>query len=142
MAWAAPTLGLLLCAGPSLAREPQIGRGEDTSPAYQSQLAERASTSPSNVVSTVPTTSPDLISPNQTVRQLTPDPDRMRQVSGPVVKRSGMTLYVQDVSGPVIPLDLSALRIHQQPQKGQEVLALYQVEGKTDNVALSLSAER
>lgn len=140
MVWAAPTLGLLLGAGPALAHEPQIGRAAD-GPADASSYTEPASTSPSNVVGTVPTTSPELISPGQSVRQLTPDPDRVRQVSGPVVKRSGMTLYVRDVSGPVVPLDLSALTIHKQPEKGQQVLALYQVE-KTDNVALSLQGEK
>ncbi|WP_375755667.1 hypothetical protein [Corallococcus exercitus] len=141
MAWTAPTLGLLLCAAPALARDPQIGRGDDTSPAYGSQNAERASTSPSNVVSTVPTTSPEMISPDMSARQFTPDPDRLLQVSGPVVKRSGMMLYVQDVTGPVVPLDMSALRIHRQPEKGQQVLALYQVEGGTNNMAVSLSGE-
>ncbi|RKH48112.1 hypothetical protein D7X55_05320 [Corallococcus sp. AB049A] len=140
MAWAAPTLGLLLCAGPALAREPQIGESA-AGPGNQSNYTELSSESPSNAVSTVPTTSPELISPNQSVRQITPDPDKVRQVNGPVVKRSGMMLYVRDVTGPVVPLDMSALRILKQPEKGQQIQALYQVD-KTDNVALSLQGEK
>ncbi|MBZ4336262.1 hypothetical protein NR800_28190 [Corallococcus interemptor] len=141
MAWTAPTLGLLLCAGPALAREPQIGRGYDAGPGYESPNAEPASTSRSNVVSTVPTLTPDFVSPGRSVRQITLDPDKMRQVSGPVVKRSGMILYVHDVTGPVVPLDMSNLTITKQPEKGQQVLALYQVD-QTDNVALSLQGEK
>ncbi|QAT81668.1 hypothetical protein EJ065_0053 [Corallococcus coralloides] len=140
MAWTAPALGLLLCAAPALAREPQVGTAAD-GPANQSQYTEPASTSRSNVVDTVPTLSPDLVSPGQSVRQITLDPDKMRQVSGPVVKRSGMILYVHDVTGPVVPLDMSNLTIHKQPEKGQQVLALYQVD-QTDNVALSLQGEK
>ncbi|WP_147469404.1 hypothetical protein [Corallococcus sp. AB045] len=102
---------------------------------------ERASTSPSNAGDTVPTLTPSIVSPGLPVRQITADPDKMRQVSGPVVKRSGMTLYVKDVTGPVVPLDMTNLTIHKQPEKGQQVLALYQVD-ETDNVALSLLGEK
>ncbi|NOJ95622.1 hypothetical protein HMI51_22145 [Corallococcus coralloides] len=102
---------------------------------------EPASTSPSNAGNTLPTLTPDFVSPGASVRQITPDPDKMRQVSGPVVKRSGMILYVHDVTGPVVPLDMTNLTIHKQPEKGQQVLALYQVD-QTDNVALSLQGEK
>ncbi|MFP2895959.1 hypothetical protein [Corallococcus sp. 4LFB] len=142
MAWAAPTLGLLLCAGPALASEPQVSKDGDQGGNTPSNMAEPASTSPSNVVGTVPTTSPAAITQGLPVRQITPDEDRMRQVSGPVVKQDGLTLYVRDVTGPVVPLDLSALNIHKAPNKGQQVVALYQVEDKTDNVALSLQGEK
>ncbi|WP_223640695.1 hypothetical protein [Corallococcus sp. EGB] len=140
MVWAAPTLGLLLCAGPTLAREPEMGKGA-SGPLDQSQYTEFASHSPSNVVSTVPSTSPVFISPGQSVRQITLDPYRVREVNGPVVKRSGMMLYVHDVTGAVVPLDMTALTILKQPEKGQNVQALFQVED-TANVALSLQGER
>jgi hypothetical protein len=140
MAWAAPTLGLLLCAGPALAREPNFGESA-AGPGNQSDYTELANESPSFVVSSVPTTSPELISPGESVRQITVDPDKVRQVNGPVVKRSGMMLYVHDATGPVVPLDMSALRILKQPEKGQHIQALYQVD-KTDNVALSLQGEK
>ncbi|WP_147445574.1 hypothetical protein [Corallococcus aberystwythensis] len=104
--------------------------------------AEPASTSPANAGSSVRTTSPAYMTQGDAVRQITPDPDRMQQVSGPVVKQDGLTLYVKDVSGPVVPLDMSALRITKLPQKGQEILAVYQVEEKTENVALSLQGEK
>jgi hypothetical protein len=137
----APALGLLLFSGAALAREPQIGRDSDQpGPNNFSDYTERASTSPSNVVGTVPVTSPESISPGLSSRQFSLDASKMGQVSGPVVKQSGLTLYVRDVSGPVVPLDLSALRIHKQPVKGQEVVATYQVN-QTDNVALSLAGE-
>ncbi|NOK09264.1 hypothetical protein [Corallococcus exercitus] len=142
MAWAAPTLGLLLCAGPALAREPTVGKDEDQGASMPSKYTEPASTSPSNVVSSVRTTSPAFMTQGDSVRQVTPDADRMQQVNGPVVKQDGLTLYVKDVSGPVVPLDMSALRITKLPQKGQEVLAVYQVENKTENVALSLQGEK
>jgi hypothetical protein len=139
---AAPALGLLLLSGTALARDPQVSResGDQTN-TTPNNMAEPASTSPSNVAGTVSTTSPAAMAPNQSVRQINLDESKMGQVSGPVVKRSGLTLYVQDVSGPVIPLDLSALKIHKQPVKGQQVVATYQVE-KTDNVALTLSGEK
>ncbi|MBN9681367.1 MULTISPECIES: hypothetical protein [unclassified Corallococcus] len=141
MAWTAPTLGLLLFAGPALASEPTVSKGGDQSGNQPSTNIESASTSRSNVVNTVPSTSPVTISPGQSVRQITPDPDKVRQVNGPVVKRSGMMLYVKDVTGPVVPLDMSALTILKQPEKGQHVQALYQVDN-TDNVALSLQGEK
>lgn len=140
MAWTAPTLGLLLCAGPALAREPNVGEVVG-GPASQQSLGEPASTSPSNVVSTVPTTAVDFINPNASVRQITLNPDKIGQVNGPVVKRSGMILYVRDATGPVVPLDMSALRILKQPEKGQHVQALYQVN-QMANVVLSLQGER
>ncbi|WP_043320800.1 hypothetical protein [Corallococcus coralloides] len=141
MAWTAPALGLLLCAGPALASEPTVSKGGDQSGNQPSTNIESASTSRSNVVNTIPTLTPSIVSPGLPVRQITPDPDKMRQVSGPVVKRSGMTLYVKDVTGPVVPLDMTNLTIYKQPEKGQQVLALYQVD-ETDNVALSLQGER
>ncbi|MDY7233159.1 hypothetical protein [Hyalangium rubrum] len=61
----------------------------------------------------------------------------MRVLSGRVVELKGRTLYV-DREGVVVPLDLSALRITQQPRVGQEIIASYQVS-ETNNVALSLA---
>ncbi|NOK18590.1 hypothetical protein [Corallococcus carmarthensis] len=142
MAWTAPTLGLLLFAGPALASEPTVTKDGDQSGQMPSTYTEPASTSPANVAESVRTTSPSFITQGDAVRQITPDPDRMQQVNGPVVKQDGLMLYVKDVSGPVVPLDMSALRITKLPQKGQEVLAVYQVEGKTENVALSLQGEK
>ncbi|NBC45123.1 hypothetical protein [Corallococcus exiguus] len=141
MAWTAPTLGLLLCAGPALASEPTVTKDGDQAGQMVANYTNPASSSPSNVPSTIPTLTPNIVAPGQAVRQITPDPDKMRQVSGPVVKRSGLILYVRDVTGPVVPLDMSNLTIYKPPLKGQQVLALYQVD-ETDNVALSLQGEK
>ncbi|MCY1018125.1 hypothetical protein [Pyxidicoccus sp. MSG2] len=75
------------------------------------------------------------------VRRVTPDQDRMRQLSGEVVKLNGQVLYVETEVGAVVPLDLSALQIRKAPEKGQLVVATYQVENTTENVALSLAGE-
>jgi hypothetical protein len=75
------------------------------------------------------------------VRRVTPDQDRMRQLSGQVVKLNGQVLYVETEIGAVVPLDLSALLIRKAPEKGQTVVATYQVENTTENVALSLAGE-
>ncbi|RYZ37973.1 MAG: hypothetical protein EOO71_25955 [Myxococcaceae bacterium] len=135
----APMLGLLLAPVAGLAEQPNVGKTQDLG---SHEYAEPASTSPSNVVGTVSDRDPSQLTQNLSIRQITPDEERMRQVTGPVVKRDGLMLYVRDVSGPVVPLDMSALRINKLPQKGQEVEALYQVEGKTNNVALSLQGEK
>ncbi|NPD26982.1 hypothetical protein [Corallococcus exiguus] len=141
MAWTAPTLGLLLCAGSALASEPTVTKDGDQSGQMVANYTNPASSSPSNVPSTIPTLTPNIVAPGQAVRQINLDPNKMRQVSGPVVKRSGLILYVQDVTGPVVPLDMSNLTIYKPPLKGQQVLALYQVD-ETDNVALSLQGEK
>lgn len=75
------------------------------------------------------------------VRRVTPDEKRMRQLSGEVVKLNGQVLYVQSQLGAVVPLDLSALQLRKAPEKGQTVVAVYQVENRTENVALSLAGE-
>jgi hypothetical protein len=75
------------------------------------------------------------------VRRVQPDQDRMKQISGSVVKLNGQTLYVER-QGVVVPLDLSALQLRKQPKEGQQVVAVYQVENKTENVALGLKGER
>ncbi|MBN1203753.1 MAG: hypothetical protein JXB05_02370 [Myxococcaceae bacterium] len=62
-----------------------------------------------------------------------------RLLSGRVIELKGQTLYVER-EGVVVPLDVSALRIHKQPKEGQEIIASYQVN-QTDNVALSLAGE-
>ncbi|WP_147445154.1 hypothetical protein [Corallococcus sp. CA053C] len=136
----APMLGLLLGPGLGRAEAPNVGRAQDLG--ARGILSERASTSPSNVVGTVSDSNPASLTQNQASRQINPDPDRMLQVTGPVVKQDGLTLYVQDVSGPVVPLDMSALQISKLPQKGQQVVAVYQVEEKTNNVALSIAGEK
>lgn len=140
MVWTAPTLGLLLCAGPALAREPEIGAGT-AGPGNESQYTEFASHAPTNVPGSIPNVSPMLVSPGQSVRQITLDPYQVRQVNGPVVKRSGMILYVHDATGLVVPLDMTALSILKEPQRGQRVQATFQVNG-TSNVALSLQGEK
>ncbi|CAM3644418.1 hypothetical protein COSO111634_21695 [Corallococcus soli] len=140
MLLSAPMLGLLLMPGPGQAREPNVGKTQDLGSHDQT---ERASTSPANVVGTVPDTSPSRLTQNHSVRQITPDEERMRQVTGPVVKQDGLTLYVREEgAGPVVPLDMSALEITRLPREGQQVVALYQVEGETNNVALSLQGEK
>lgn len=75
------------------------------------------------------------------VRRVTPDQDRMRQLTGEVVKLNGQVLYVETEIGAVVPLDLSALQLRKAPEKGQLVVATYQVENTTENVALSLAGE-
>jgi hypothetical protein len=75
------------------------------------------------------------------VRRVTPDQKRMRQLSGEVVKLNGQVLYVETQPGAVVPLDLSALQLRKAPEKGQTVVAVYQVENRTQNVALSLAGE-
>ncbi len=60
-----------------------------------------------------------------------------RVLSGRVVERQGQTLYVER-DGVVVPLDLRALRLTQEPRAGQEIIAAYQVR-ETANVALSLA---
>jgi hypothetical protein len=62
-----------------------------------------------------------------------------RVLSGRVIEQQGQTLYVEH-DGVVVPLDLSALRITQQPRPGQEIVATYSVND-TRNVALSLAGE-
>jgi hypothetical protein len=62
-----------------------------------------------------------------------------RLLSGRVVELKNQILYVER-NGVVVPLDLRALRITQQPQEGQEVIASYVVD-RTSNVALSLEGE-
>ncbi|MBZ4417591.1 hypothetical protein K8638_13925 [Myxococcus sp. RHST-1-4] len=84
---------------------------------------------------------PQGTSAGMPVRRVEPDEDRMRELSGQVVKLNGMVLYVQTPVGAVVPLDLSALQLRKAPEKGQEVVAIYQVENKTENVALSLKGE-
>ena len=75
------------------------------------------------------------------LRRVTPDAKRMHQLSGQVVKLNGQVLYVETQVGAVVPLDLSALEIRKAPEKGQTVVATYQVENTTENVALSLAGE-
>lgn len=75
------------------------------------------------------------------VRHVTPDEDRMHQLSGEVVKLNGQVLYVESDQGAVVPLDLSAVQLRKAPEKGQKVVATYQVENKTENVALALAGE-
>lgn len=62
-----------------------------------------------------------------------------RLLSGRVVEMDGRTLYVAR-EGMVVPLDLSALRITQQPKVGQEIVATFVVDD-TRNVAMSLAGE-
>ena len=62
-----------------------------------------------------------------------------RLLSGRVLEKKGDTLYVER-EGVVVPLDLSALRITQEPKPGQEIVATYSVD-QTRNVALSLAGE-
>ncbi|MCY1041157.1 hypothetical protein OV208_07485 [Corallococcus sp. bb12-1] len=134
-----PMLGLLLVPVMGQAEPPDVGKAQDVgSHVYN----EPASTSPSNVVGTVSDRNPSQLTRNLAIRQINPDAERMREVMGPVVKRDGLILYVHDVSGPVVPLDMSALRINKLPQKGQEIVATYQVEGKTSNMALSIQGEK
>jgi hypothetical protein len=62
-----------------------------------------------------------------------------RVLSGRVLELRGQTLYVER-GGVVVPLELSALRITQQPRAGQEIVATYTVD-RTQNRALSLAGE-
>jgi hypothetical protein len=62
-----------------------------------------------------------------------------RLLSGRVVGMRGRTLYVER-NGMVVPLDVSALRIHKQPKVGQQIIATYDVD-QTQNVAVSLAGE-
>ncbi|WP_163784154.1 hypothetical protein [Myxococcus vastator] len=75
------------------------------------------------------------------IREVTPDQDEMKRLSGKVLKLNGQMLYLETEPGAVVPLDLSALRIRKQPQAGQRVVAVYQVENTTENVALALAGE-
>ncbi|WP_426756142.1 hypothetical protein [Myxococcus sp. Y35] len=75
------------------------------------------------------------------IREVTPDQEEMRRLTGKVLELDGQMLYVQSEPGAVVPLDLSALRIRKQPEKGQRVVAVYQVENTTENVALALAGE-
>ena len=84
---------------------------------------------------------PQGTSAGMPVRRVTPDEDRMRELSGQVVKLNGLVLYVQTSLGAVVPLDVSALQMNKTPEKGQRVVAVYQVENKVENVALSLAGE-
>jgi hypothetical protein len=72
-------------------------------------------------------------------RQLRPDAGGTLLLSGRVVEMKGQTLYVER-NGVVVPLDMRALRITRQPQKGQQIVASYAVN-ETNNVALSLAGE-
>lgn len=74
------------------------------------------------------------------VRRVQPDEDRMKELSGRVVELNGQTLYVER-GGAVVPLDLSAVQLRKTPEKGQEVVAVYQVENKVENVTLALAGE-
>ncbi|MFP2931124.1 hypothetical protein ACLESO_39210 [Pyxidicoccus sp. 3LG] len=82
---------------------------------------------------------PQGTSAGMPVRKVTPDEDRMRELTGQVVKLNGMVLYVETSLGAVVPLDVSALRLREAPEKGEKVVAVYQVENTVENVALSLA---
>ncbi|MCY0999681.1 hypothetical protein OWM54_21330 [Myxococcus sp. MISCRS1] len=72
-----------------------------------------------------------------------PDPKRTKQISGEVVELGNDVLYIQeDQQGAVIPLDLQALRLTQTPREGQKVVADYQVENETQNLATALQGEK
>jgi hypothetical protein len=72
-----------------------------------------------------------------------PDPKRTKQISGEVVELGNDVLYIQeDQQGAVIPLDLQALRLTQTPREGQKVVAEYQVENETQNLATALQGEK
>lgn len=143
VAWGAPTLGLLLFSGVAMAEPPNISSEGPEGPTAPSDLAEGPSTtSPTNVPHTVSSSTPSQMTQNLSVRQVSPDMDKVKQVTGPVVKQEGLNLYVQDVSGLVVPLDMSALQVRKMPREGQEVVALYEVQGNLTNVALSIQGEK
>ncbi|MCP3102548.1 hypothetical protein LZ198_27105 [Myxococcus sp. K15C18031901] len=71
-------------------------------------------------------------------RDVEPDEDRMRELSGSVVKVNGQVLYVLTRPGAVVPVDLSALPLREMPRQGDQVVATYQVENRVENVALAL----
>ncbi|TQF16443.1 hypothetical protein FJV41_08140 [Myxococcus llanfairpwllgwyngyllgogerychwyrndrobwllllantysiliogogogochensis] len=73
---------------------------------------------------------------------LTPDPKRTRQIEGDVVALEGSVLYVQPDEGAVVPLSLEALRLKQTPKEGRRVIADYQVENETQNMATALAGEK
>ncbi|MFY2560277.1 hypothetical protein ACN469_21885 [Corallococcus terminator] len=74
--------------------------------------------------------------------ELTPDPKRTQVIEGDVVALEGSVLYVQPDEGAVVPLSLEALRLKQTPKEGRRVIADYQVENETQNMATALAGEK
>ncbi len=144
LALAAPSLAAVLLPLAAPAREPR-------EPPLETQRESFGDLSPGGRAGSIPPLTrqgvsqmqvgPQGTSAGMPVRQVTPDEDRMRELSGEVVKLNGMVLYVQTEVGAVVPLDLSALQLRKTPEKGQTVVAVYQVENRTENVALSLAGE-
>ncbi|NMO18873.1 hypothetical protein HPC49_20120 [Pyxidicoccus fallax] len=144
LALAAPSLAALLLPLAAPAREPAQPTHERKRTDWMDQGGfGRAGTMPPVTRAGINALNvgPQGSSAGVPVRRVTPDEDRMRELSGQVVKLNGMVLYVQTQVGAVVPLDLSALQLRKMPQKGQEVVAVYQVENTTENVALSLAGE-
>jgi hypothetical protein len=138
-ALALPSLAALALPLPALARESREPNQERQRESWGDLPAYgRAGIMP-------PVNGPDTFAPKRAagmpLRRVTPDQDRMRELSGQVVKLNGMVLYVQTQLGAVVPLDLSALELRRTPEPGQTVVAVYQVENSTENVALSLQGE-
>lgn|GEM_PF-5446265 len=74
--------------------------------------------------------------------ELTPDPKRTQVIEGDVVALEGSVLYVQPDEGAVVPLSLEALRLKQTPAEGRRVVADFQVENETQNMATALAGEK
>jgi hypothetical protein len=146
LALAASSLTALVIPMATQAREPEQPTQEREREASQDQTVSGGRAGLYDPFAGSATESQDLsVSLNgvagMPVRRVTPDQDRMRQLSGEVVKLNGQVLYVETEVGAVVPLDLSALQLRKAPEKGQLVVATYQVENKTENVALSLAGE-
>ncbi len=138
-ALALPSLAVLAAPLPATARESREPTKERQRESWGDlPVSNRAGIMP-------PVDGPDTFAPKRAagmpVRRVTPDQDRMRELSGQVVKLNGLVLYVQTSLGAVVPLDVSALQMNKTPEQGQRVVAVYQVENRTENVALSLQGE-
>lgn len=138
-ALALPSLAVLAAPLGALARESAVPNQER----QRESMGDMPVSGRAGIVP--PVDGPDTFAPRRAagmpLRRVTPDQDRMRELSGEVVKLNGMVLYVQTRVGAVVPVDVSALELRRTPEPGQTVVAVYQVENGTENVAVSLYGE-
>jgi hypothetical protein len=126
------TLGLMLASSAALGREhPEPDRQRQSTQELPEQMGRAGAIEEFNFGPP----GMDVILQREDRR----DEGGTRLLSGRVIDLKGRTLYVER-EGVVVPLDVSALRIHKEPKEGQQIIASYRVS-RTDNVALSLAGE-
>lgn len=148
IAWVAPALAALLIPAVGLAEPPNGTATEQTSlePQLDTTGNLAGNVPPLNLGGMIGADVTPIQGMTRIVQgpdvELQPDPKRTRQIEGDVVALKGSVLYVQPDGGAVVPLSLEALRLKQTPKEGRRVMADYQVENETQNVATALAGEK